>query len=310
MSGFSRPRSPFSGGSVTAIVLVLLALAPASASAAEYFIEMFSGAFLPQSHQIQAGDTVTWVWVAGTHVVTSGLPGGPPGTIDEPGALFSGSVDALNPTFSHVFPGPVGSVNFHDANSPAQIGFIQVLGDDLTFDVHVLDNVYEPQAVEIFKDDSVRWVHEPGEMLHTVTSGLSSDPLNNPGALFNAISSDAQPIFVFEFDSPGDFPYFCVPHELLGMIGLVRVQDKFVRADANRDGSVDVGDAITILGVLFQMTPADSCEDASDANDDETVDIADAVWTLAYLFSGGPTPPAPFPTEGPDRTGMGLFCWP
>ena len=98
MLSLDRPRSLFG---VTALLLVVHLFAPARAQGAEFFVEMFSGAFLPQNVTVQAGDTVTWVHVAGSHVVTSGTPGGTPGTIDEPGALFQGPVDAQNPTFSY-----------------------------------------------------------------------------------------------------------------------------------------------------------------------------------------------------------------
>jgi len=271
---------------------------------------MFSGAFLPQNLQVQAGDMVTWLWVAGDHQLLSGVPGGTPGTPDEPGALFSVPVNSQNLSFSYTFLGPAGTVPFHDANNPSQIGFVQVLGDELTFDVAVLDNVFEPETVEVFEGDSIRWVHEPMEMPHTVTSGLSSDPANNPGALFDEISTDQNPIFVYTFNDPGDCPYFCIPHEILAMVGLIRVQDRFIRGDANRDGTVEIADPITVLGVLFQGIIPSSCPDASDANDDGTVDIGDVIWTLAYLFSGGAPPASPFPAEGPDRTEDALLCFP
>jgi len=292
------------------LFLGVLGLSAPRCPAAEHFIEMYAGAFLPQNLQVQAGDTVTWVWVAGSHILTSGVPGGAPGTVDEPGALFSGPVDALHPSYSRVFPGPAGTVSFHDAPNPAQIGFIQVLGDELTFEVTVLDNVFEPDLLEIFAGDSVRWVHEPMEMLHTITSGLSSAPEHDPGALFDEISSDSQPIFELAFPTAGEIPYFCIPHELFGMTGLIRVQERFIRGDANRDGAVQIADAITVLGVLFQGQVADPCADAADANDDGSVDIGDAIWTLAYLFSGGPAPPAPSAAPGPDRTADSLLCSP
>ena len=290
------------------LLFFVLTLVPGSLSGAEFFVEMFSGAFLPQNLTLQAGDTVTWVHVAGTHELTSGVPGGQPGTIDEPGALFQATVDAQNPSFSFTFLGPAGTYAFFDALSPAQIGFVQVLGDELTFEVAVLDNVFEPELVEIFEGDSVRWNHEPMEMLHTVTSGLSSDPQDNPGALFNEVSSDSNPVFVYLFDTAGEYPYFCIPHETLAMVGLVRVQSRFIRGDSNRDGAVEIADPIAPLAVLFQGGQAEPCVDAADANDDGNVDIADVVYTLAYLFTGGAAPPAPFPAPGPDRTSDPLLC--
>ncbi len=307
---FRLQRRPRSTPRLFALLLLIGLLLPRGAGAAEFFVEMFSGAFLPQSLQVQAGDTVTWLWVAGDHQLMSGVPGGTPGTPDEPGAFFSATIDSQNLSFSYTFLGPAGTIAFHDANNPTQIGFVQVLGDELTFDVAVLDNVFEPETVEVFEGDSIRWVHEPMEMPHTVTSGLSSNPANNPGALFDEISSDQDPIFVYTFDDPGDFPYFCIPHEFLDMVGLIRVQDRFIRGDANRDGTVEIADPITVLGVLFQGMAPSNCPDASDANDDGSVDVGDVIWTLAYLFSGGAPPSSPFPAEGPDRTEDALLCFP
>lgn len=277
--------------------------------AADQTIELFNSAFLPQSVTIDLGDTVTWVWVAGTHVVTSGLPSGMPGTPNEPGLLFSQTVDASNPTFSYTFStySPTGFA-FFDANHPAQIGFIALSVTEQTFVVRVLDNVFEPDLVEIFAGDSVRWEHEPMEMAHTVTSGLSSAPADNPGAVFNALSTDSQPVFVFQFLQAGDQPYFCIPHELLGMTGLVSVQRRFVRGDANEDGSVTIADPVVTLAYLFQGAAA-TCLDAHDVNDDGSIDVADAVSSLGYLFAGGPEPDDPFPADGADRTDDSLRCY-
>ena len=82
----------------------------------------------------------------------------------------------------------------------------------------------------------------------------------------------------------------------------------FVRGDANRDGGVEIADAITILDALFGGGGALSCEDAADTNDDGTVDLADPISLLAYLFSGGSAPPEPFVAPGEDPTADGLDC--
>ena len=83
--------------------------------------------------------------------------------------------------------------------------------------------------------------------------------------------------------------------------------DEFLRADANNDGSVDIADAIKILGYLFLAGPAD-CLLAMDANDDESVDVADAISLLTNLFNGGASPPAPYPQCGDDPTPGALDC--
>ncbi|GEM_PF-1933299 len=82
----------------------------------------------------------------------------------------------------------------------------------------------------------------------------------------------------------------------------------FTRGDCNGDETVDLGDAIHTLGLLFsnQIAP---CESACDSNDDSLVDIADSIALLAFLFSSGSPPPQPYPDCGVDPTGAGsLSC--
>lgn len=78
----------------------------------------------------------------------------------------------------------------------------------------------------------------------------------------------------------------------------------FIRGDADRGGTVDIGDGITILEVLFQPgTPPLECEDAGDVNDDGMVNIGDVITLLAALFqTGAPPIPAPYPDDGVDPT--------
>ncbi len=90
--------------------------------------------------------------------------------------------------------------------------------------VHVVQQVgitFVPDDITITQGDTVRWVH--GGQSHTVTSGTgAADP--QVGALFDAPLDLAHPLFEFVFADAGDVPYFCRPHELMGMTGIVRVQ--------------------------------------------------------------------------------------
>jgi hypothetical protein len=81
----------------------------------------------------------------------------------------------------------------------------------------------------------------------------------------------------------------------------------FKRGDANRDGRLDIADAIAALGYLFS-SGALPCLDAADANDDGKLDVSDAVYLLAHLYAGGAPPPPPFPGPGDDRTPDALTC--
>ncbi len=317
----ARSRSPVTGAAtarawssrerrVFARWTALLLLLGAAGSAAATEILFFHSSFVPQSVTVPKGATVTFVWRRGVHTVTSGLPDGEPGTRDEPGARFDVPLNEEHPSFSYTFGfDETDGLGFFDRENPGQIGFLKIDSGEVTVRVGVVDNVFLPDEVYIFAGDSVRWEHEPNEMFHTVTSGRSSRPEDDPGALFDAESSDARPLFVHRFADAGDVPYFCRPHETLAMTGIVRVQRLFLRGDATGDGAVDLTDAIAIVSLLFEGGAEASCHDALDANDDGHVDISDAVFDLLYLFSSG-APPAPFPVEGADRTEDELRCWP
>lgn len=84
---------------------------------------------------------------------------------------------------------------------------------------------------------------------------------------------------------------------------------EFQRGESNRDGTVDLSDAVFTLFWLFVASSEISCEDALDANDDGALDIADPVYTLEYLFTGGMPPPPPGPNlRGVDPTADKLTC--
>ncbi len=77
---------------------------------------------------------------------------------------------------------------------------------------------------------------------------------------------------------------------------------QFRRGDVNSDGSINIGDAVSLLGFLFSGGVAPSCDDSADTNDDGSMNIGDAVYLLGFLFSGGAAPPAPGDACGLDPT--------
>ncbi len=82
----------------------------------------------------------------------------------------------------------------------------------------------------------------------------------------------------------------------------------FVRGDSNRDGVIDVSDAVQAIQAIFLDAGSEPCGDAVDANDDGRLDIADPFFLLNFVFQAGPRPPAPFPNAGSDPTADGLTC--
>lgn len=83
----------------------------------------------------------------------------------------------------------------------------------------------------------------------------------------------------------------------------------FVRSDADGSSTVNITDAIRILGFLFLGAPDSlECPDAADANDDGKVEVSDAISVLRSLFATGAAPPAPYPYCGIDPTPDALDC--
>ncbi|MGE3165387.1 MAG: PKD domain-containing protein [Planctomycetota bacterium] len=83
----------------------------------------------------------------------------------------------------------------------------------------------------------------------------------------------------------------------------------FIRGDCNADGTYNIADPISMLGILFSGAPAPLCNDACDCNDDGSLDIGDAICMLSGLFGSPAVPPAaPHPNCGPDPTADALGC--
>jgi hypothetical protein len=68
------------------------------------------------------------------------------------------------------------------------------------------------------------------------------------------------------------------------------------------------GEPRTILSYLFLGEDDPPCLDAADADDGGTVDITDALYILGYLFLGTAPPPPPATDPGPDPTPDFLGC--
>lgn len=103
----------------------------------------------------------------------------------------------------------------------APLGLPAVSSADTTT-VSTSATTFDPASVTIQVGDTVKWVRS--SLAHTVTSGFgTADP--NVGALFDAPLNLSNPEFTYTFsDTAGTYPYFCRPHELMGMAGTVVVE--------------------------------------------------------------------------------------
>lgn len=82
----------------------------------------------------------------------------------------------------------------------------------------------------------------------------------------------------------------------------------FVRGDVNSDTVMDISDVVFLLSYLVG-TETLQCLDAADLNDNGSINIGDGVYLLHVLFEPGfPNPPGPYPACGADPTNDTLSC--
>lgn len=90
-------------------------------------------------------------------------------------------------------------------------------------ETHVVNQVntaWVPAELTINVGDTVEW--HWSSLSHTVTNGTgAADP--DAGSLFDEPLNAGAPLFSFTFNSAGDLPFFCRPHEAMGMTGIIHV---------------------------------------------------------------------------------------
>lgn len=91
----------------------------------------------------------------------------------------------------------------------------------------------------------------------------------------------------------------------------------FRRGDVDSSGTLDLTDALRVLGYLFLGSGEPDCLETADADDSGRVELTDALRILNYLFLGGlvlpPPGPPPFecgqdPVDSPDVTCQTYTC--
>jgi plastocyanin len=81
-------------------------------------------------------------------------------------------------------------------------------------------DVFSPANISINKGDMVTWTNNDAEP-HTATSGSCG----TPNGVFNSGTVNSGGTFSFTFNTAGSFPYYCVFHCALGMVGNITVTD-------------------------------------------------------------------------------------
>jgi len=153
----------------------------------------------------------------------------------------------------------------------------------------------------------------PGPDVEIVTADydvLSSAPVGNSPLTFSsslAPPAPAPPVPVVV--SIGEDTV--VPTIVNGAVSITESAGvEFIRGDVNNSGSIDLSDAILLLGYQFSGGAAPTCLDSADLNDNGAIDLSDPIYMLSYSFSAGPPPAAPFPACGEDPSGDadGITC--
>ena len=198
-----------------AVVLAVLAsLAAATIALGQDREEVIiSDTLEPQRLEVSAGTVVTWRNEdRERHRVRSrqGPVGFDSGNL-EPGERFS---------VTFVVAGEYPYLDERNDEDPAYFGTVVVIDEQpnggpppMAATVTLIDESYQPPALEVAVGATVTWENIDGDDDHTVTS---TDGAFNSGVL------PAGSAFEYSFDAPGTYPYFCAIHpEMEGTITVV-----------------------------------------------------------------------------------------
>lgn len=83
------------------------------------------------------------------------------------------------------------------------------------------DGSFFPRELTIVRGDSVTWTWADNDD-HSVTSGTSPDPIEDPRMFDSGLRSSGS--FGYRFTQAGSFTYFCREHWDMGMNGRVNVE--------------------------------------------------------------------------------------
>ena len=95
--------------------------------------------------------------------------------------------------------------------------------------INMMDSYqFQPATLTVARGTTVTWMNA-GQQPHTVTDDSSKAANRADAQLPSGAQSwdsgfiEAGKTFTHTFDTPGDYTYFCMPHEALGMVGHITV---------------------------------------------------------------------------------------
>lgn len=136
----------------------------------------------------------------------------------------------------------VGSAGLLGLAGCVAIGDIgeDILDNSDDYDIGMTRNEFLPQVYEASVGETVVWANTSGA-LHTVTAYEGSVPDGADFFASGGFESQAEAVDAWEhdlgggfdtretyehtFEVPGTYSYYCIPHEVGGMVGTVRVSE-------------------------------------------------------------------------------------
>ena len=82
--------------------------------------------------------------------------------------------------------------------------------------VKMFNNYFEPETIRVNKGETIVWINKM-KTIHTTTSGKEC----SKDGIWNSGNMEKGEIFKYTFNESGVFPYYCIPHCLSGMKGVV-----------------------------------------------------------------------------------------
>jgi plastocyanin len=134
---------------------------------------------------------------------------------------FSKSLGAVTLLFSITVVGTLPSAVVLAEETPV------VESDVVTVDIVGIS--FSPQILTMKTGQTVRWVNTT-KLVHTVTSDatLARDPANafvpEGATAWHSGNLAAGESFSIQLTVPGEYKYFCKPHELMGHVGTIIVE--------------------------------------------------------------------------------------
>ena len=122
---------------------------------------------------------------------------------------------------------------------------------------------FNPATLTIGQGDSVTWTNGSTLTTHTSTSGTVSGGLGTADQLWNVSNSGLQTHTVsFAGFAPRTYPYYCIPHASLGMVGSITVTGVVVQPNISSSTLVAAGQLQ--LEVSGQIGASNIVENSSD----------------------------------------------